>query len=73
MKRSPRFVYPAYAVYPEDRDEEAYEPILASLTAIASALGVSGSGDVRFARRRDMPMRPFTAGLANRRRRLLSS
>lgn len=38
MKRSPRFVYPAYAVYPEDRDEEAYEPILASLMAIASGL-----------------------------------
>ena len=39
IKRSPRFVYPAYAVYPEDRDEEAYEPILASLKQIASALG----------------------------------
>jgi hypothetical protein len=38
IKRSPRFVYPAYAVYPEDRDEEAYEPILASLKQIASAL-----------------------------------
>jgi DNA-binding transcriptional LysR family regulator len=38
MKRSPRFVYPAYAVYPEDRDEEAYEPILSSLKQIASTL-----------------------------------
>ncbi len=37
-KRSPRFVYPAYAVYPEDRDEEAYEPILDSLKQIASGL-----------------------------------
>jgi LysR family transcriptional regulator, flagellar master operon regulator len=38
VKRSPRFVYPVYAVYPEDRDEEAYEPILASLKQIVSAL-----------------------------------
>lgn len=36
MKRAPRFVYPAYAVYPEDRDEEAYEPILSGLKQIAS-------------------------------------
>lgn len=38
VKRSPRFVYPAYAVYPQDRDEEAYEPILASLKRIAASL-----------------------------------
>lgn len=38
VKRSPRFVYPAYAVYPEDRDEDAYEPILSSLKQIASSL-----------------------------------
>jgi DNA-binding transcriptional LysR family regulator len=38
VKRMPRFVYPAYAVYPEDRDEDAYEPILASLKQMASEL-----------------------------------
>ena len=38
IKRLPRFVYPAYAVYPEDRDEEAYQPILDSLKQITSAL-----------------------------------
>jgi DNA-binding transcriptional LysR family regulator len=38
IKRLPRFVYPAYAVYPEDRDEEAYQPMLDSLKQIASAL-----------------------------------
>ncbi|MGF1622707.1 MAG: LysR family transcriptional regulator [Rhodomicrobiaceae bacterium] len=38
IKRLPRFVYPAYAVYPEDRDEEAYQPILDSLKRITSAL-----------------------------------
>jgi hypothetical protein len=27
-KRARRFVYPVYMVYPETRDEEAYEPIL---------------------------------------------
>jgi DNA-binding transcriptional LysR family regulator len=30
-KRARRFVYPVYMVYPETRDEEAYEPILAGL------------------------------------------
>ncbi len=30
-KRAQRFVYPVYMVYPEARDEEAYEPILAGL------------------------------------------
>ena len=38
IKRSPRFVYPAYAVYPEDRDEEAYEPILASLKEVVATM-----------------------------------
>jgi DNA-binding transcriptional LysR family regulator len=38
VKRAPRFVYPAYAVYPEDRDEEAYEPILAGLQEIIAEL-----------------------------------
>jgi DNA-binding transcriptional LysR family regulator len=30
-KRARRFVYPVYMVYPETRDEEAYEPIIESL------------------------------------------
>jgi hypothetical protein len=30
-KRARRFVYPVYLVYPETRDEEAYEPILEML------------------------------------------
>lgn len=34
----PRFVYPVYAVYPEDRDEDAYEPILSALKTQASSL-----------------------------------
>ena len=38
IRRSPRFLYPAYAVYPEDRDEEAYAPILDSLKETASSL-----------------------------------
>jgi hypothetical protein len=32
-------VYPTYAVYPEDRDEDAYEPILASLKQHTADLG----------------------------------
>lgn len=39
VKGLPRFVYPTYAVYPEDRDEEAYEPILSSLKRHAADLG----------------------------------
>lgn len=35
MKKAPKFVYPVYAVYPELRDEEAYEPILKSLRQFA--------------------------------------
>ncbi len=38
VKRAPRFVYPAYAVYPEDRDEEAYEPILEGLRQIIAGV-----------------------------------
>jgi LysR family transcriptional regulator, flagellar master operon regulator len=38
IKPAPRFVYPVYAVYPEDRDEEAYEPILAGLQKMAGEL-----------------------------------
>jgi DNA-binding transcriptional LysR family regulator len=43
VKRLPHFVYPAYAVYPEDRDEEAFEPILASRKRIASELPLSAA------------------------------
>lgn len=38
IKKAPRFVYPAFAVYPEDRDEEAYEPILGGLRKMAAEL-----------------------------------
>lgn len=38
VARAPRFVYPAYAVYPVDRDEDAYQPILESLEKFAAAL-----------------------------------
>lgn len=38
IRQAPRFVYPAYAVYPQDRDEEAYEPILAGLRDFARRL-----------------------------------
>lgn len=31
VKRAPRFVYPAFAVYPEERDDEAFEPFLEGL------------------------------------------
>ena len=31
VTRARRFIYPVYAVYPEDRDDEAYNPILESL------------------------------------------
>lgn len=37
-KRARRFVYPVYMVYPEARDEEAYEPILAGLRREAARL-----------------------------------
>lgn len=38
-KRMRKFVYPVYMVYPESRDEEAYEPILTSLRREAKKLG----------------------------------
>ena len=38
VKRTPRFLYPAYVVYPEQRDDEAYQPILQGLRQIASEL-----------------------------------
>ena len=31
VKRARRFMYLVYAAYPEDRDEESYDPILDSL------------------------------------------
>jgi DNA-binding transcriptional LysR family regulator len=31
VRRARRFVYPVYMVYPEDRDQEAFQPILESL------------------------------------------
>ncbi|MDX2258835.1 MAG: LysR family transcriptional regulator [Hyphomicrobiaceae bacterium] len=38
-KRARTFVYPVYMVYPEARDEEAYEPILDSLRRVAGKVG----------------------------------
>ena len=35
-KRARKFVYPVYVVYPEARNEEAYEPILRSLRQLTS-------------------------------------
>lgn len=40
-KRARRFVYPVFMVYPETRDEEAYEPILSGLRREAARLGSS--------------------------------
>ncbi len=37
--RARKFVYPVFLVYPESRDEDAYEPLLASLRQFASKLG----------------------------------
>ena len=37
-KRARRFVYPVYMIYPESRDEDAYEPILGALRAEAGKL-----------------------------------
>jgi DNA-binding transcriptional LysR family regulator len=42
IEKLPRFVYPAYAVFPEDRDEEAYEPILSALKRHVQALPEHG-------------------------------
>jgi len=38
-RRARRFTYPVYMVYPEARDEEAYEPILQGLRSGAARLG----------------------------------
>jgi hypothetical protein len=38
-KRARKFVYPVYMVYPETRNEEAYEPILRGLRRAASKFG----------------------------------
>lgn len=38
VKRTPRFVYPAFAVYPEQRDVEAFSPILEGLRATVNEL-----------------------------------
>lgn len=38
MKRTRRFVYPVYMIYPEARDEEAYAPILEALRTEAARL-----------------------------------
>ena len=35
VTRARRFVYPVYIVYPEDRDEESFDPVLAGLRQIA--------------------------------------
>lgn len=39
VKRRRKFIYPVFAVYPEARDEEAYEPILDGLRRIVSRIG----------------------------------
>ena len=44
-KRARRFVYPVFMVYPEARDEEAYEPILSGLRREAAKLGQALSLD----------------------------
>ena len=36
VKRARRFVYPVYAAYPEERDEEAFAPILEGLREMAA-------------------------------------
>ncbi len=38
-KRARRFVYPVYMVYPEARDEDAYEPLIEGLRREASRFG----------------------------------
>jgi DNA-binding transcriptional LysR family regulator len=38
-KRARKFVYPVYMVYPETRDEEAFEPILDGLRRMAKRIG----------------------------------
>jgi LysR family transcriptional regulator, flagellar master operon regulator len=38
-KRARKFIYPVYMVYPETRDEEAYEPIITGLRREAARFG----------------------------------
>jgi len=38
VKREPRFTYPVFMVYPEERDEEAYEPILSGMRRLTSRI-----------------------------------
>ncbi len=38
VKRARRFVYPVYAVYAEERNEEAFEPLLENLRALSSSI-----------------------------------
>jgi DNA-binding transcriptional LysR family regulator len=38
VERAPRFVYPAFAVYPDDKDEDVFEPILNGLRKLARKL-----------------------------------
>lgn len=38
-KRARKFIYPVYMVYPETRDEEAYEPIISGLRREAARFG----------------------------------
>ena len=42
-KRARKFVYPVYVVYPEARNEEAYEPILKGLRQLGGEVRLSGS------------------------------
>ena len=37
VKRAPRFVYPAFAVYPEEKDDVAFEPFLEGLRKLADS------------------------------------
>lgn len=38
IRPAPRFVYPVYSVFPEDRDEEAYGPLLEGLQRMAAGI-----------------------------------
>lgn len=38
VRRAPRFVYPAFAVYPEEREEEAFEPFLEGLRKLVETI-----------------------------------
>ena len=42
VKRARRFVYPVYVVYPEDRDEEAFSPILERLRSFTEKMDSDG-------------------------------